>query len=435
MTPTNLTPTPRETILIVDDEPMYLGVLREILSPHYTVRAATNGADALRIAAREPQPDLILLDIVMPTLDGFGVLEALRETPATADIPVIFVSAVQDEEDEQRGFASGAVDYIHKPIRSVIALSRIRAHLDARAAREMLSSTNRRLSAQVSEGAHALEVAQQLLLRSERLAAIGLLSAGIAHEISNPIGYVNGNLSTLAEDFAEWAEALTAWAQGDGGDLEAAARARLLLAPLATPARLEDMREMIADALEGSKRVTQIVRSLRDFSNARSVTPAPTDLRVRIETALRLAWNDLKYKCTLRRDFEAIPWVTCVTGEIDQVLLNLLMNASQAIETTGEIAISTRPLGDDAVQVRVSDSGKGMSPEVMARIFEPFFTTKPEGVGTGLGLPLSLAIVRRHGGRLEVESEVGRGTTFTLTLPLVPPPSLQAGESDRAMSP
>lgn len=415
------TPTPRQSILIVDDEPTYLGVLREILAPHYQVRAATNGADALRIAARDPQPDLILLDIVMPGLDGFAVLSALRSAKATAEIPVIFVSAVQDEEDEQRGFSEGAVDYIHKPIRSVIALSRIRAHLDARAARDMLRTTNRQLKAQVSEGAHALQVAQKQLLRSERLAAIGLLSAGIAHEISNPIGYVYGNLSTLVDDLADLREALAAWASSDAvpGDPAAAAH-RAALAKLCTPARLNDLREMVGDALEGTRRVTRIVRSLRDFSNARSDAPALTDLNDRIETTLRLAWNELKYKCTVRRQFGELPPIHCVTGEIDQVLLNLLVNASHAIESTGEIALTTRMAGEDAVQVLVADTGKGMGPEVMAQIFEPFFTTKPEGVGTGLGLPLSLAIVRRHGGKLEVESAPGRGTTFTLTLPIAP---------------
>ncbi|MDD2744199.1 MAG: response regulator, partial [Rhodocyclaceae bacterium] len=185
------------TILIVDDEPLFLNALGELLRPHYHVRVATSGERALAALINEPRPDLILLDVMMPEMDGFEVLRRIQADESLREIPVIFITALHDDDSEQHGLALGAADYVHKPLKNLTVLSRVRAQLDAKAARDMLRKNNLRLTDQVAQGACALEQAQKQLLQSEKLAAMGQLAAGIAHEINNPVGFVGSNLTTL----------------------------------------------------------------------------------------------------------------------------------------------------------------------------------------------------------------------------------------------
>jgi PAS domain S-box-containing protein len=269
------------------------------------------------------------------------------------------------------------------------------------------------------------EERQAHLIQSEKLALLGQLAAGVAHEINNPVSYVTSNLTSLGRYVAELSPLLGAQrelmeALGTSGQvppLDLLTRARELWARQDLDFLLRDMTDIIQESLEGSRRIREIAQSLRTFARTEAEAPQHVDLNTELESTLRMVWNELKYKCEVKRDFGPLPPVACYPTQITQVFTNLLVNAAQAIETMGEIRIHTRHEGEHVV-VRISDTGMGMTPETISRLSTPFFTTKPRGQGTGLGLYVSYGIISRHKGRIEVQSELGKGTTFTLHLPL-----------------
>ncbi len=269
-----------------------------------------------------------------------------------------------------------------------------------------------------------VEERQTQLVRAEKLASLGQLAAGIAHEINNPVGYVTSNLQTLDRQLSELRPLLELQRELLAGEsaeervlsAELLARLRALWKQVDVENLITEMPEIIQESLTGARRIKEIVQSLRSFSREDEGTPQIVDLNTELESTLRMVWNELKYKCEVKRDFGELPSVTCYPTQINQVFTNLLVNAAQAIETRGVIRIRTSPRQHEVV-VEISDTGKGMSRETLARLFTPFFTTKPRGQGTGLGLSISRDIVTRHGGRIDVQSEPGRGTTFTVYLP------------------
>lgn len=261
-----------------------------------------------------------------------------------------------------------------------------------------------------------VEEAQQQLLQSEKMAAIGQLAAGVAHEINNPVGFVNSNLGTLKTYIGQLFAVIDAYeaasAGGDPGQV-AAARQKADLDFLR-----EDLPSLLAESQEGLGRVTKIVQDLKDFSRVDQAEYQLADLNHALESTLNVVWNELKYKAEIVRELGEIPEVECIPAQINQVFMNLLVNAAQAIDTRGRITVRSGQ-ENGHVWFEVADTGKGMSPEVCKRVFEPFFTTKPVGQGTGLGLSISYdIIVKKHHGRFDVSSTPGEGTTFRLWLPL-----------------
>ncbi len=249
-----------------------------------------------------------------------------------------------------------------------------------------------------------LKAAQAQLLQSEKMASIGQLAAGVAHEINNPIGYVCANVNALS---AYVSDLLTLAVSGPAA----------LAKPLDLDFLAEDLPDLLRETREGLDRVTKIVSDLKDFSRVdTSDAWEQADLLAGLESTLNIVQNEVKYKASIERQLVALPAISCRPSEINQVFMNLLVNAAQAIPERGVIRLAS---GFDAQQVwvEVADTGKGMSAEVRQRIFEPFFTTKPVGQGTGLGLSLSYSIVQKHHGRIDVDSEPGRGTCFRITLP------------------
>ena len=415
-----------ETILVVDDTPQNLTVLGELLQPYYRVRTVNSGERVLRSAHGEPRPDLILLDVMMPGMDGYEVLRRLRADPVTEHIPVIFVTALSDELDEQHGFELGAADYIHKPIRGPIVLSRVRAQLDAKAARDMLRKNNERLVTQVESGAHALENVQMQLLQAEKMAGMGMLAAGIAHEVNNPVGFVGSNLSTLESYVQDLQNLIDAYAQAEAslGDSpaqspsQAFAEVQKLRQTVDYAFLRQDLTALIAESKEGIDRVRRIVQDLKDFSRVDNREWQWADLHQGIDSTLNIIRNETKYHCTIEKHYGSLPKIRCLPSQLNQVFMNLLVNAAHAIEGKGTITITTEPVGADAVRVSIADTGKGIAPAVLPQIFEPFYTTKPVGKGTGLGLSLAAGIIERHHGTIEASSAPGQGSTFTVTLPL-----------------
>lgn len=266
-----------------------------------------------------------------------------------------------------------------------------------------------------------IEEAQQQLLQSEKMAAIGQLAAGVAHEINNPVGFVNSNLGTLKTYVNQLLKLIAAY------DVALAGGSREDLALALRTADLEFLREdlpsLLAESQEGLSRVTKIVQDLKDFSHVDQADYQLADLNAAMESTLNVVWNELKYKAEVVRELGDIPPVECVPAQINQVFMNLLVNAAHAIEQQGRITIRSGT-SNGHVWFEVEDSGRGMSEEVKKRIFEPFYTTKPVGKGTGLGLSISYdIIVKKHAGRIDVTSHPGSGTCFKIWLPLTANPS------------
>ncbi len=258
-----------------------------------------------------------------------------------------------------------------------------------------------------------LKATQAQLLQSEKMASIGQLAAGVAHEINNPIGYVYANFNTLSGYVTE----LLAAAKSGNGSSSGASGSGANAKPLDLEFLSEDLPDLLRETRDGLDRVTKIVRDLKDFSRVdTSDAWESADLVAGLESTLNIVQNEVKYKATIERAQVVLPEVVCRPSEINQVFMNLLVNAAQAIPERGVIRLASG-FDDGEVWVEVADTGKGMSAEVRNRIFEPFYTTKPVGQGTGLGLSLSYTIVQKHHGRIDVHSEPGRGTTFRITLP------------------
>jgi len=298
-------------------------------------------------------------------------------------------------------------------------LRRHRDHLE-----ELVQSRTEKLLQTTRE----LEERQVQLIQAEKLASIGQMAAGVAHEVSSPVGYVLSNLATLTQyvttltPLLELQQELSAGRGALSQDAREALLARLEAQwkTGGVGAILEDMPTLIEESLEGARRIKEIVQSLRMFAREDSGEPQLADLNTELESTLRMVWNELKYKCTVERDFGPLPLLLCHPNQLAQVFTNLLVNAAQAIEKQGVIRIRTRHEGSEVV-VRISDTGKGMAPETISKLFTPFFTTKPRGQGTGLGLSVSQSIIARHQGRIEVESTPGQGTTFQIHLPVTEP--------------
>ena len=290
-----------------------------------------------------------------------------------------------------------------------IVIENTRLHLEQAARIRALSELNQKL-----------KEAQSQLLQSEKLASIGQLAAGVAHEINNPIGFVYSNLGTLQRYFTDLLRLIEAYESAEStiGDSAVVANLQALKKKADLDFLREDTTALMNESRDGITRVKDIVQNLKDFSH-----PDGSDewqwaaLQQGLESTLNIVWNELKYKCTVIKEYGNIPDIECLPSQLNQVFMNMLVNAGHAIEERGTITLRTGTQGDH-VWVEIEDTGKGIAPENLKRIFDPFFTTKPVGTGTGLGLSLTYSIVQKHKGRVEVDSTVGQGTRFRICLPI-----------------
>jgi PAS domain S-box-containing protein len=273
---------------------------------------------------------------------------------------------------------------------------------------------------------------QLQVLQAEKMASIGQLAAGVAHEINNPMGFIHANLFQMAEYVTDLRrvqvavdELRKAVAQGDAAELRAAAERLDALSEETQPDfLLSDLAKAIRESQEGSERIRHIVQDLRDFSHADTGERMLADINQCLDSTANIVWPMMKHLVVLEKEYQQLPRINCYPMQLKQVFMNLLVNAYQAIEEklagraeTGSIRLRTQVQGEN-VAVTVSDTGTGIAPEHLGRIFDPFFTTKKVGVGTGLGLSTCYSIVRRNGGTISVESEPGRGSTFRVQLPI-----------------
>ncbi len=264
-----------------------------------------------------------------------------------------------------------------------------------------------------------LKQTQAQILQQEKMASIGQLAAGVAHEINNPMGFITSNLGTLAryqQKLFAYQQQLEDWLYV-AGDAELQQQVKERRKKLKIDYLREDIDDLLAESKEGAERVREIVQNLKGFSRVDQAEYAEVDLNECLDKTLSIANNEIKYKAQVEKDYGELPPVSCYPQQLNQVFLNLLVNAAQAIEEKGTICIATRRAGEK-VQIDITDNGAGIPAENLEKIFEPFFTTKEVGKGTGLVMSISFEIIQKHGGDIVVASEVGKGTTFTITLPI-----------------
>jgi two-component system NtrC family sensor kinase len=431
-------------ILIAEDDP----VARRLLQSHlerwgHEVVAARDGAEAWRLFEGDDFR-LVISDWMMPELDGVDLIRRVRSCPQSGYVYAILVTARAEKEDLVQGMEAGADDFLTKPCDREELRVRLRAGERILQLEQTLAEQNR-----------ALRETQSALVQSEKLASLGQLAAGVAHEINNPIAYVSNNLAVLQRDALAVMRLLETYREGGESLAQAEPQLAAAAAQMEEEIDLVYIRENLArqfeKSREGLQRVRDIVRNLRDFARLDEAEFKEADLNAALESTVEILRYEVKKKAIrVETRYAALPPVLCHPGKINQVFLNLLMNAIQACEEAGVIEIRTRietapgswllAPGSDKISSRpqpgarsqepgaaseasdvvieIEDNGCGIRPEDRPHLFEPFFTTKPVGQGTGLGLSVSYGIIRDHGGEIQVESELGRGSVFRVRLPV-----------------
>ncbi len=375
---------PGGRVLVADDNADMREYIARLLSPHWLVQVAPNGRVALDLARAAP-PDLVLSDVMMPVMDGVTLLAELRRDPRTRTVPVLLISARAGEEARLEGLETGADDYLIKPFAARELLTRVSTHLEM---------------ARVRKHAYdELAAAQAQLVQSAKMASLGQLVAGIAHEINNPLAFALSHLSTVERSLAEVAARL----EGEiaAGPAQAWQRAR---------ARTAEMRG-------GLERIAELVLKLRTFSRLDEGERKPASVRDGVASALTILNHRLEGRIEVETRFGEPDTIFCYAGLLNQAIMNLLTNAIDAIDGRGKIVISTHARGADYV-ICIEDSGAGIADHLRDEVFNPFFTTKPVGEGTGLGLSITYSIVRKHGGQVTLERASSGGTVATIVLPL-----------------
>ena len=406
----------REKVLIVDDSPVMRRSLAKALGDGYRCTEAGTVLEAFELL-RSTEFSLVITDIIMPGLSGIELLRKVIETyPRTA---VIVVSGVDRPQRALDAVRLGAFDYLIKPFdNDVLTLTVTRAleHrsllINAKRYKADLEARNEELI----RGKQQLQRLQAQIVQNEKMASIGQLAAGIAHELNNPVGFLYGNLDLLGSCVNDLARVVRFYEHVELPS-EIAQAAHSFKEQIGYARTVSDLDSIIADCREGAERVRDIVQNLRTFSRLDEAELKRTDIHEGIESTLRILSRYFSVgTIDLVRDFGDLPAIEAYSAKLNQVWMNLLVNAAQAIgPNPGRVTISTRAT-DDKVFVAISDTGCGIDPAVAGRIFDPFFTTKSVGEGTGLGLSISFGIIEDHGGTIKVDSKPGVGTTFTVEL-------------------
>jgi signal transduction histidine kinase len=418
------------TIMVVDDQTSNRLLFEAQLKDEgYGVISADSGETALQLLEQQ-LPDLVLLDVMMPGLGGQDVAARLKNDERTRNIPIIMLTALDDRDSRLEALSTGAEEFLTKPVDPAELVARIHNLLkqkksqdELRASRSLLKEQVAERSSQLAEINVQLNEAQERLLQSEKLASIGQLAAGVAHEINNPVGYVGANLGTLKEYLDDLFAILDAYRQLEElvpAEAHERQRLRRLKEEREFDYLLTELPALISESQEGVSRIRKIVQDLKDFARTdKSKEWQRADLHKGLDSTLNVAYNEIKYKADVIKEYGDLPEIECLPSQLNQVFLNLMVNAAHAIgdQQRGKITLRTGHAGNE-VWVEVRDTGCGIPPENLKRIFDPFFTTKPLGVGTGLGLSLSYGIVQHHAGRIEVSSQPGQGTAFKVSLPV-----------------
>ena len=389
-------------ILIVDDTPTNIRVLVPILMEHgeYQINIANNGHDALRLLEKI-RPDLILLDIMMPELNGFDTCKIIKANPELKHIPIIFLTAKNEPEDLAKGFELGAADFVSKPFNSVELISRVKTHIELKTNRDLLQT---RLENLVQERTEQLETEivaklklKDQLMQSQKIEAIGQLAGGIAHDFNNQLGGIIGSAELIKYNTDN-----------------------------------EKILKYVGMILSAAQSSANLTKQLLAFARKGKETSMPVDINKIILQITELLTRTIDKKIIIKHHFSNDNTFTIGDNtQLENALLNIAINAAHAMPHGGTLTFDTSVVelneeelsklnikqGDQYVKIRISDTGTGMSPEILEKIFEPFFTTKGKYKGTGLGLSATYGAIEQHCGHIAVDSTLNEGTTFTIFLP------------------
>ena len=414
-------------ILIVDDTPDNIRFLSSLLVEQgYNVRKALNGKMALT-AVKAVLPDLILLDINMPGMNGYEVCEHLKNDAKTSAVPVIFLSALDGVVDKVKAFQIGGVDYITKPFQLEEILARIQSQLKIKTLQTKLQVQNAQLESALEE----LKNTQIQLVQKEKMIGLGVLAAGIAHEINNPINFISGNINHARQYIIYLLKLITLYKEAypipttniqemiDEIDLD-------FLVP--------DLEQLLDSMQKGTDRIRTTILALRIFSRLDESDIKAVDIHEGIDSTLLLLEHRLNpegksSQIQVIKEYGNLPLVTCYASQLNQVFFNLLSNAIDALELKNEqdkskssvptIWISTELTNAVTITIKIKDNGVGIADEVKSQLFDPFFTTKSVGKGSGLGLLTSYQIiVEKHKGQITCHSSPGHGAEFKVDIPV-----------------
>lgn len=427
------------TILVVDDMPTNLQVLFDLLTEQgYRVAIAKNGETALQ-RLQTSQPNLILLDVMMPGIDGFETCQRIKANPNTQNVPVIFMTALSDSVDKVKGLSLGAVDYITKPIQHEEVLARIQIHLQLRNATQILEQRTHELN----EALETLKQTQLHLVQSEKMSSLGQLVAGVVHEINNPVNFIQGNLNHVEQYMENLLEIVQLYQKHYPNPVE---EIKERTEDLDLKFVQADLIKLLGSMETGSDRIRHLVHSLRNFSRLDESDLKCVDIHTGIDSTVLILQHRLKARpnfpaIEVIKDYGKLPYVECYPSLLNQVFINIVANAIDSLESRfandaleefnsnrtyqeiqqnpSQITIRTSMLPSQWVEIAIADNGAGIPENVQPRIFDPFFTTKPIGKGTGMGLSISYQIVtEKHGGKLECVSIPGQETLFKIHIPI-----------------
>jgi two-component system, NtrC family, sensor kinase len=401
-------------VLIVDDVEANLVALRALLEDQpCTVTSANSGTQALRLLLRQ-RFAVMLLDVQMPGMDGYEVARHARMNPSTRDLPIIFLTAAHNsQENVLRGYGSGAVDFLFKPLDRDVLRSKVRIFLELYASREQLTRKNAELRAlaeaeaeaaknlrqtneQLSAAYRELQATQTQLVQSAKMASLGELVAGVAHEINNPLAFVLSHLETVRKSLDQF---------------------RVDVDPGHAEALWQRAHSRLAETETGLGRIRDLVLKLRTFSRLDEGERKSVSISECVDSVLTILAHRTKDRIEVTTQIGPPERLDCYPALLNQVLLNLVANSIDAIEGTGSIEVAAGGHGDEFV-ITVTDSGSGIPASARDRVLEPFFTTKPVGQGTGLGLSIAYSIIRKHEGFLELADRPGGGTVAKIRIPI-----------------
>jgi len=399
-------------IIFADDDIIARKLVLKLMSDHdFNIIIAENGIEAWKLL-KASGARILVTDWEMPGLSGLDLCRKIRKEYVESYIYIILVTSRGEKEDTIEGLKAGADDFLIKPLNVGELRARIRTGLRIIKLEDQYKKANAQL------------------LQSEKMASVGQLAAGVAHEINNPTGFVSSNLKTLSgyqkdinDLIAMYKDLLILLKRSTENDktdmIEQAVRAiEAYEKEIDLDFLVKDTQDLMSESSDGLERIKKIVMDLKDFAHPGEETMQEADINACLDSTLNVIQNEIKYKAVVKKEYGVLPPLVCYPQQLNQVFMNMIINSVQAMtQPMGEIVINTAHI-PSGIRIRIKDNGCGIEKKNQSRIFDPFFTTKEVGKGTGLGMNVTYNIIKKHNGTIDLWSEVGKGTEFVIVLPL-----------------